>query len=326
MKYLITGGAGFIGSHLADSLIKNNHYVHIVDNLSTGNLANIQHLIGHQRFQSTIADVLDYHTLEQLVAQCDQIIHLAAAVGVKLIMEKPVETIITNVQGTENVLKLAGYYNKKVLIASTSEVYGKMMEYESEVQSLNEEHDIILGPTNRRRWAYACTKALDEFLALAYYDEKRLPVVIVRFFNTVGPRQTGQYGMVIPNFVQRALLDEPILVYGDGKQTRSFTYVGDAVKALQLLMDTEAAEGQVFNVGSGDEISMSGLAEKIKEMTKSHSEIVYVPYDQIYARGFEDMKRRTPDLTKLLKYINYAPSTPLEHILTEVIRFFKNQP
>ncbi|MBF0289937.1 MAG: GDP-mannose 4,6-dehydratase [SAR324 cluster bacterium] len=325
MKYLITGGAGFIGSHLADKLIEQGHDVHIVDNLSTGRLANIQHLVGNEHFKSTIADILDYHMLEQLVAQCDQIFHMAAAVGVKLIMEKPVETITTNVGGTENVLKLAVNYDKKVFIASTSEVYGKKMEFDEEVHGLNEEHDIILGPTNKRRWAYACTKAMDEFLALAYYDEKRLPVVIARYFNTVGPRQTEQYGMVVPNFVQRALLNEPIYVHGDGEQTRSFTHVKDAVEATIDLMNHSQAEGQVFNIGHGHEISMNDLAKTVCQMTHSSSEIILVPYTKAYGKGFEDMRRRTPDISKLKNTVGYEPSRPIDEILKAVVDFYRKE-
>ena len=324
MKYLITGGAGFIGSHLADWLIKEGHHVHIIDNLATGRLNNVQHLIGNERFKSTVADILDYHVLEQLIAACDQVFHLAAAVGVKLIMEHPVETITTNVGGTENVLKLASLYDKKVLVASTSEVYGKMMEINKKIKGLNEEHDLIMGSSKKRRWAYACTKAVDEFLALAYFDEKRLPVVITRFFNTVGPRQTGQYGMVIPSFVQRALLNEPILVYGDGSQTRSFTYVGDTIRVATALMNLKQAEGEVFNIGSANEISMTALAEKVREMTESSSEITHVPYDQIYGRGFEDMKCRTPDISKIEKMINYKATHDIDAILSEVIDYFKH--
>ena len=324
MKYLITGGAGFIGSHLADRLIAEGHHVHIIDNLATGRLNNVQHLIGNERFKSTVADILDYDVLEQLIAACDQVFHLAAAVGVKLIMEHPVETITNNVGGTENVLKLASHYDKKVLLASTSEVYGKMMEMNRDIKGLNEEHDLILGSTKKRRWAYACTKAIDEFLALAYFDEKRLPVVITRFFNTVGPRQTGQYGMVIPNFVQRALLNEPILVYGDGSQTRSFTYVSDTIRVVTTLMNLKEAEGEVFNIGSANEISMTMLAEKVREMTESSSKITHVPYDQAYGRGFEDMQRRTPDISKIEKMINYKATHDIDAILREVIDYFKH--
>jgi len=325
MKYLITGGAGFIGSHLAEFLLEQGHHVHVLDNLSTGSLVNIQHLIRHKNFKNTVADILDYRKLGQLVSQADQIFHLAAAVGVKLIMENPVETITTNVQGTENVLKLASLYDKKVFVASTSEVYGKMMEMGNDVNSLNENYDLILGPTNKRRWAYACTKAVDEFLAFAYFDEKQLPTVIARFFNTVGPRQTGQYGMVIPNFVQKALLGEPIQVYGDGEQTRSFTYIDDAIKALVELMETPEAEGQVYNIGHGKEISMLDLAEKVKEKTNSNSEIIKIPYERIYSKGFEDMRRRTPDTNKLKAAIGYTPDTSIDVILDNVIEYFRHQ-
>ena len=323
MKYLITGGAGFIGSHLADRLINDGHEVTVIDNLSTGKLSNINHLRDNEHFRIKVASVMDYHTLEQLVENCDQIFHLAAAVGVKLIMENPVETIITNVQGTENILKLASYHDKKVLVASTSEVYGKLMEGNNGVSKLREDGDWQLGATNKRRWAYACSKAMDEFLSLAYYDEKKLSVVVVRFFNTVGPRQTGTYGMVIPNFVQRALLNESIQVHGDGEQTRCFTYVKDAIGAIVDLMNTPEAEGEVFNVGGEEEISMNDLALKVKELAGSDSEIIHVPYAEVYGKGFEDMRRRTPDLEKIKKCIGYEPTFVTEDILNNVIQYFK---
>ena len=325
MRYLITGGAGFIGSHLADHLIEQGHEVHVIDNLSTGGLENVEHLRDDERFELTIGNVLDYHTLERAVEACDQIFHLAAAVGVKLIMERPVETIVTNVQGTENVLKLASYHDKKVLVASTSEVYGKMMETDTSVTSLSETDDWLLGPTSKRRWAYACSKAMDEFLAMAYYDEKELPVVAVRFFNTVGPRQTGRYGMVIPNFVEQALSGEPIQVYGDGEQTRCFTYVGDAVRAISALMDAPEAEGEVFNIGSREEISINELAERVRELTGSSSKITHVPYEEVYGPGFEDMRRRTPDITKLKEAIGYDPTHATDDILRAVIAFSREQ-
>lgn len=325
MKYLITGGAGFIGSHLADRLIEAGHEVTAIDNLSTGKLANINHLRDNPKFRIKVASVMDYHTLEPLVEDCDQIYHLAAAVGVKLIMENPVETIITNVQGTENVLKLASYYDKKVLIASTSEVYGKLMEGNNGVSRLSEDGDWQLGPTSKRRWAYACSKAMDEFLSMAYYDEKKLPVVVVRFFNTVGPRQTGTYGMVIPNFVQKALLNEPIQVHGDGEQTRCFTYVKDAVGAIVNLMDTDDAEGEVFNIGGEEEISMNELADRVKELTGSDSEVTHIPYENVYGKGFEDMRRRTPDLSKIKNAIGYEPTHTTEDILLSVIKFFRKE-
>lgn len=325
MKYLITGGAGFIGSHLADQLIDEGHEVTVIDNLSTGKLANINHLRDNPKFRIKVASVMDYHTMEQLVEECDQIFHLAAAVGVKLIMENPVETIITNVQGTENVLKLASYHDKKVLIASTSEVYGKLMEGNNGVSHLSEDGDWQLGPTNKRRWAYACSKAMDEFLSMAYYDEKKLPVVVVRFFNTVGPRQTGTYGMVIPNFVQKALLNETIQVHGDGEQTRCFTYVKDAVGAIVNLMNSPEAEGEVFNVGAEEEISMNELAARVKELTDSDSDINHIAYEKVYGKGFEDMKRRTPNLSKIKQAIGYEPTHTTDDILRSVIKFFKRE-
>lgn len=320
MRCLITGGAGFIGSHLADYLIEQGHYVHILDNLSTGRLENVDHLLHHERFSSTIADVLDYEELEKQISRCDQVYHLAAAVGVRLIMEQPVETIVTNVRGTENVLMLASQYRKKVLVASTSEVYGKLMETKSGVERLSETDDLTIGATSKRRWAYACSKTIDEFLALAYADEKKLPVVIARFFNTVGPRQTGRYGMVIPNFVQRAVAGEPIQVYGDGEQSRCFTYVGDAVRAIVHLMQTPDAEGEVFNIGGNEEITMNELARRVKQLAGSASEIQHIPYEQTYGPGFEDMRRRTPDISKLSAAIGYAPSYTTDDILREVIR------
>jgi UDP-glucose 4-epimerase len=325
MKYLITGGAGFIGSHLADRLISDGHEVTVIDNLSTGKLSNINHLRDNPKFTIKVASVMDYHSLEQLVENCDQIYHLAAAVGVKLIMENPVETIITNVQGTENILKLASYHDKKVLVASTSEVYGKLMDGNNGVSKLREDGDWQLGPTSKRRWAYACSKAMDEFLSMAYYDEKKLSVVVARFFNTVGPRQTGTYGMVIPNFVQKALLNEPIQVHGDGEQTRCFTYVKDAVDAIVSLMDTPEAEGEVFNVGGEEEISMNELAGKVKALAGSDSEITNIPYEDVYGKGFEDMRRRTPDLTKIKERIGYEPTFTTEDILNNVIKYFKKE-
>lgn len=325
MRYLITGGAGFIGSHLADNLINEGHEVCIIDNLSTGNLANVEHLIDHDRFQHVIGNVLDYHTLERLVQQCDEIFHLAAAVGVKLIMDEPVETIVTNVQGTENILKLAKYHDKKVLIASTSEVYGKLMESDTSVTALREDGDWRLGPTYKRRWAYACSKAMDEFLALAYHDEYKLPVVIARFFNTVGPRQMGRYGMVIPTFVKQALSGEPILVYGDGEQTRCFTHVSDAVRAIVGLMRTDAALGQVFNVGGGVEISMNELAEKIRKAAESSSEIRHISYEAVFGKGYEDMRRRTPDITKINSVIGFSPELDVDDIVEAVIEYYQGK-
>ena len=297
--------------------------MHVIDNLSTGRLENIQHVLGNPAVSHTIGNVLDYHTLERHVEQCDRIIHLAAAVGVKLIMEEPVETIVTNVQGTENVLKLANYHRKKVLIASTSEVYGKSMDNNGGIEMLHEEDDWTLGPTTKRRWAYACSKAIDEFLAMAYHDEKQLPVIIARFFNTVGPRQTGRYGMVIPNFVQRALKNEPIQVYGDGEQSRCFTHVKDVVRAILELLEKPQAEGQVYNIGGDEEIGMNALAERVRELAESESDIEHVPYDQVYGEGFEDMRRRTPDISKLRRTIGYEPTYSTDDILRSVIEYFR---
>lgn len=325
MKYLITGGAGFIGSHLGEYLLEQGHEVHVIDNLSTGTLENMAHLINNKRFSYTIGNILDYHTLESRVEQCDQIFHLAAAVGVKLIMEEPVETIITNVRGTENVLKLANYHRKKVLIASTSEVYGKSMDQNGQIENLNEDNDWTLGPTTKRRWAYACSKAMDEFLALAYFDEKKLPVVITRFFNTVGPRQTGRYGMVIPNFVQRALRHEPVQVFGDGGQSRCFTHVRDAVEVVVKLMNTPSAIGQVFNIGGDEEISMNRLAELVCQTAGSSAGFVHIPYEEVYGKGFEDMQRRTPDTSKLREAIGYRPRFRIADIVREVVAYYRDR-
>ncbi|MEI8175733.1 MAG: GDP-mannose 4,6-dehydratase [Candidatus Omnitrophota bacterium] len=318
MKILITGGAGFIGSHLAEELLGQGEQVHIVDNLSTGSLKNIEHLLKNKRFKYTIGSILDEELMEALVKECDRIYHLAAAVGVKLIMERPLETIETNVKGSEIVLRLANNYKKKTLITSTSEIYGSHIEHK-----LKEDDNRVLGPIKKWRWAYASSKTIDEFLAMAYFVEKKLPVVIVRLFNTVGPRQTGAYGMVLPNFVQSALLGKPITIYGDGKQTRSFGYVKDVVGAMAALMEHPKAVGDVFNVGAEEEISMNDLARKIKKMTGSSSEIVHLSYDKAYGRGFEDMRRRTPDISKIKKLIGYAPSVNQDEIIRKVIEYFK---
>jgi UDP-glucose 4-epimerase len=320
MDFLITGGAGFVGSHLADQLLREGHRVFALDNLSTGSIANIAHLKGHPRFQYTIDTVTNEPVLAELVDQCDIIFHLAAAVGVKLIVEAPVHTIETNVHGTEVVLKHANKKKKLVFIASTSEVYGK-----STSVPFCEDDDLVLGPTKKHRWAYACSKAIDEFLALAYWKEKKLPVVIARLFNTVGPRQTGQYGMVIPNFVRQALAGQPITVFGDGNQTRSFTYVGDVVCALVALVKEPAAVGQVFNIGNAEEISIRDLAERVKTLTGSASPIVTIPYDQAYEAGFEDMPRRVPDIGKIHALIGYQPRVKLDEILTKVIEYFRER-
>ncbi|MEC9302320.1 MAG: GDP-mannose 4,6-dehydratase [Acidobacteriota bacterium] len=321
MRALITGGAGFIGSHLAEALLDAGHEVEVVDDLSTGSMENIEHLKNRRGFQYVIDSVTNEDLLAEQTDRCDVVFHLAAAVGVKLIVERPVHTIETNVHGTEVVLTQANKNSQKkklVIVASTSEVYGKSTEI-----PFREDADLRLGATWKHRWAYACSKALDEFLALAYWKEKKLPVIVVRLFNTVGPRQTGQYGMVVPNFVKQALAGQPITVFGDGSQSRSFTYVGDVVDALMRLVDEPKAVGEVFNVGNGQEISILGLAEKIKEMTGSQSEIVRVPYDQAYGAGFEDMPRRVPDITKLQKFTGYEPKVQLTEILTRVIAHFQ---
>jgi UDP-glucose 4-epimerase len=320
LRILITGGAGFIGSHLSDAYLKRGDEVFIIDDLSTGSFENIRHLKDHPRFHYTIESVHNQPVTAELVDQCDVIFHLAAAVGVKLIVESPVRTIETNVHGTEVVLSLANKKKKKVLIASTSEVYGLSTQV-----PFKEDGNLVMGATTKGRWSYACSKAIDEFLALAYWREKKLPTVVVRLFNTVGPRQTGQYGMVIPTFVKQALAGRPITVYGDGKQSRCFCYVGDVVGALTKLMDDEDAVGQVFNVGSNQEISIIDLAEKVKALAKSDSEIVLVPYDEAYEEGFEDMPRRVPDTSKINKQVGFKPERDLEGILLSVIDYYSGE-
>jgi UDP-glucose 4-epimerase len=314
MRVLITGGAGFVGSHLAEALLDRGDEVYVLDDLSTGCIDNIAHLKPNPKFHYTIDTVTNEPLLAELIDRCDTVVHLAAAVGVKLIVESPVRTIETNVHGTEVVLKVANKKKKLVLIASTSEVYGKSAKV-----PFTEDDDLVLGPTSKHRWAYACSKMIDEFLALAYWKERKLPVIIVRLFNTVGPRQTGQYGMVVPNFVRQALAHEPITVFGDGTQSRSFTYVGDVVRAVVALIDEPRAIGQVFNIGNGQEISIGKLALRIKEMTGSRSPIVTIPYDQAYEAGFEDMPRRVPDISKIRALIGYRPTVELDEILTRVI-------
>ena len=314
MKVLITGGAGFIGSHLAEALLERGDEVYVLDDLSTGSIDNIEHLKGAKGFRYTIETVMNEPSTAEQVDRVDVVVHLAAAVGVRLIVESPVHTIETNVHGTETVLKLANKKKKRVLLASTSEVYGKSVEF-----PFREDSDLVMGPTNKGRWSYACSKAIDEFLALAYYKEKKLPVTVVRLFNTVGPRQTGRYGMVIPNFVRQALAGAPITVHGDGSQRRCFTDVSDVVRALLGLIDNPGAVGEVFNVGSQQEISILDLAKKVKAKAKSASEIVFVPYEKAYEEGFEDMQRRIPDTSKIEKLIGYRPTVSLEKILERVI-------
>jgi UDP-glucose 4-epimerase len=314
----ITGGAGFIGSHLAEALLAAGHQVTVLDNLSTGAMENIEHLKEHPGFRYVIDSITNEPVLAELIDRVDVVFHLAAAVGVRLIVEAPVHTIETNVHGTEVVLKHANKKKKLVVIASTSEVYGKSTDV-----PFREDTDLVMGPTTKHRWAYACSKAIDEFLALAYWKERKLPVIIVRFFNTVGPRQTGRYGMVIPNFVRQGLAGQPITVHGDGTQTRSFCYVGDVVEALQRLVAEPRAVGEVFNVGNTEEISILALAERIRDLTGGRSEIVTIPYDQAYETGFEDMPRRVPDLAKISHLIGYAPVVGLDEILERVVDHFQ---
>ena len=315
MKILITGGAGFIGSHLADACIARGDEVFIIDDLSTGSLDNVDQLANHPRFHCTIDSVRNEPLLEELVDECDVIFHLAAAVGVKLIVESPVRTIETNVRGTEDVLAAASRENKRLLIASTSEVYGL-----SEAVPFREDGNLVMGATTKGRWSYACSKAIDEFLALAYHHEKKLPAIVTRLFNTVGPRQIGRYGMVVPTLVSQALEGKPLTVYGSGKQTRCFAFVADVVKSLLLLMDHPDSAGQVFNIGSTQEVSITQLAERVLALTGSRSEIVYVPYSEAYEEGFEDMPRRVPDTSKAQRFIGFTPQTPLDDILRAVIR------
>ena len=318
MKILITGGAGFIGSHLAERLLKLGHEVFIIDNLWTGRLSNISRIQNQKSFHLVVDTILNKSVMEELVSKTDQIYHLAAAVGVRKIMDCPVETLDTNVKGTEVVLSLANSYKKKVFIASTSEVYGKHVEHD-----LSEDDNRVMGTVKKRRWAYACSKTLDEFLALAYFDEKKLPVVIGRLFNTVGPRQTGQYGMVMPNFVQRALIGKTINVFGDGNQSRSFTHVNDVVDAIVKLMNEPTAEGDIFNVGNNKEVTINDLAQKVKEMTGSNSAIEHIPYEKAYGPGFEDMEKRCPNIDKIKKLIGFKPGYDLEAIIQSVIDYFK---
>ncbi|HUC75114.1 MAG TPA: NAD-dependent epimerase/dehydratase family protein [Vicinamibacterales bacterium] len=320
MRALITGGAGFIGSHLSESLLEDGHQVLILDNLSTGSIENIAHLKGRRGFEYFIDTVDNEPLVAELIDRSDVVFHLAAAVGVKLIVEQPVYTIETNVHGTEVVLKHANKKKKLVVIASTSEVYGK-----SDDVPFREDSDLVMGPTPKHRWAYACSKAIDEFLALAYWKERKLPVIIVRLFNTVGPRQSGQYGMVIPNFVRQALAGEPITVFGDGTQSRSFAHVADVVAALVKLVNEPRAIGQVINIGNAQEITIERLAERIRTLSGSKSIIKHIPYDEAYESGFEDMPRRVPDLTRIKELIGYTPEHGLDDILLQVIEYFRKK-
>lgn len=314
MKILITGGAGFIGSHLSEEHLKKGDTVTIIDDFSTGEEENIAHLRHDPKFKVIKDTVLDAEAVDPLMQDCDVCYHLAAAVGVYTIVEKPLNSLMTNIKGTEVVLEKADKYKKKILVASTSEVYGKSNKF-----PFKEEDDTIMGTTTKSRWSYAYAKAMDEFMALAYHQERQLPVIVVRFFNTVGPRQTGRYGMVIPNFVRQALLNEKITVFGDGHQSRCFTYVGDVVAAIMKLMETPAAIGQVVNIGNNKEISIEDLAKKIIQMSGSKSELTYVPYEKAYPLGFEDMERRIPDLTKIKMLIGFQPKVELDAILKMII-------
>jgi UDP-glucose 4-epimerase len=315
MKALITGGAGFVGSHLAEALLQRGDEVYVLDNLSTGSIDNIEYLKVLKSFHYVVDSVTNERLCAELIDRVDVVFHLAAAVGVRLIVESPVNTIETNVHGTEMVLKLANKKKKKVLIASTSEVYGK-----SNAVPFREDADLVMGPTSKGRWSYACSKAIDEFLALAYWKEKHLPVCVFRLFNTVGPRQTGRYGMVIPNFVKQALLGHPITVFGDGTQSRCFTYIGDVVGQLVALAENPKAVGEVFNIGNDrEEVTILDLARRVKQRTESKSEITLVPYDKAYEEGFEDMPRRVPDIAKIRALTGYEPTVELDEILTRVI-------
>jgi nucleoside-diphosphate-sugar epimerase len=320
MHALITGGAGFIGSHLAERLLEEGHHVMVIDNLDTGSLDNIRHLLREGRCELVTESVLNEGLMEYLIRRCDVVYHLAAAVGVRRIIDHPLLSIRTNIRATEVVLEHASRHQKPVLIASTSEVYGK-----NDGGPLREDDDSIIGSTQITRWLYANSKATDEFLALAYHRERGLPVVIVRFFNTIGPRQTGQYGMVVPRLVQQALRGEALTVHGDGQQTRCFTDVRDAVTAMTRLMETPAAAGQTFNVGNGREISIEELASMVIRMTGSAASIRYVPYTQVYERGFEDMRRRVPDVSKLQAAIGFTPAIPLERALERIIQHLRAQ-
>ena len=316
MKVLITGGAGFIGSHLAEAYLDQGDEVYVIDDLSTGSIRNIEHLKSRKDFHYVIDSILNRSLTAELVDAVDIIFHLAAAVGVKLIIESPVKTIETNIKGTELVLELASKKKKPVVISSTSEVYGK-----SSSELFSEDDDLILGPTHKARWSYAASKMVDEFLALAYYKEKQVPVIIVRLFNTVGPRQTGRYGMVIPCFVDQARTGQPITVYGDGKQTRTFIHVNDSAKAMMKLVECQEAWGDIFNIGGNEEISIGSLAQLIKETLDSSSDIMYVPYEKAYEEGFEDMKRRKPGISKIQNLIDFSPQFTLQDIIVDVVEY-----
>jgi UDP-glucose 4-epimerase len=317
MRALITGGAGFIGSHLAEALLDAGHRVAVLDDLSTGRLENIEPLMSRPGFTFTIDSVRNETVLNPLVDEADVIFHLAAAVGVRLVVDRPVHTIETNVHGTESVLRRASERRKLVLVASTSEVYGKGLKL-----PFSEDADLVLGPPTKTRWGYATSKLLDEFLALGYGKEYQTPVIVVRLFNTVGPRQSSRYGMVLPNFVRRALDGQPIIVHGDGTQTRSFTWVGDVVWGMMALVNEPKAIGQVFNIGNGAEISIRDLARKVKAATRSDSPVHFAPYTQVFDASFEDMPRRVPDISKIRRFVGYEPTVHLDEIIEHVIEFW----
>lgn len=316
MRSLITGGAGFIGSHLSERLLEEGHEVSVIDNLSTGSFSNIRHLEGRKNFRFVIGTILDEQLMEPLVDACDEIYHLAAAVGMEYVLDNPLQSLTTNIRGTEIVLEKANRGKKKVIIASTSEIYGKNGN-----KPFKEDDDRILGPTRIGRWSYATTKAVDEFLALAYWRERKVPVIIVRFFNVIGPRQTGQYGMVVPRFVKQALLNHPITVYGDGEQGRCFTDISDAIAGLLGLVHHPDAVGEIFNLGTEEEISINDLARKIKGMTHSSSPIEHIPYEKAYGSFYEDLKYRVPALTKIRNLLGYAPKVTLDEALQKIIDF-----
>ena len=320
MKILITGGAGFVGSHLADKLFGEGHEITVIDDLSTGRYQNVAHLEGEKNFRLIIDTVLNEKLMEELIRETDRVFHMASAVGVRLIMEHPVKTIETIFRGTDVVLGFCSRYRKRVLIPSTSEVYGKGAHI-----PFREEDDLLTGSTDKHRWAYACAKTLDEFLALAHWKETRLPVVVVRLFNTVGPRQTGQYGMVVPNFVKSAIRDEPLIVHGDGTQSRCFGHVLDIVEGLTRAIETPECFGQVINFGNDQEVTIRGLAEKAIEMTGSRSEIRYIPYSEAYGEGFEDMQRRVPSLDKARRLVGFEPTRTLDKIINDVAEQFRDE-
>jgi len=316
MRVLITGGAGFIGSHLSEAYLNRGDEVYVIDDLSTGSLSNIDHLGRNPMFHFVNDTILNREAVLEITGICDVVVHLAAAVGVRLIIEEPLKSIHTNIAGTEIVLELANKFRKKILIASTSEVYGRNSKV-----PLSEDDARIYGSSAVARWSYAATKAMDEFLALAYYRNKQLPVIIARFFNTIGPRQTGRYGMVAPRFAGQALRNQPITIYGDGKQTRTFTYVEDVVRGIMALLDEPKAVGEIFNVGGDEEISINDLAARIRSMADSTSELTHIPYENAYQEGFEDMERRVPDLQKIKRFIGYRNTQTLESMLAKVIEY-----